>query len=252
MGEFEGKVALVTGGTSGIGTAVARALAAEGANVVLTGRRDDLGKEIVDSITREGGEAHFVRCDVRRPEDVEQMVSETVSRFGGLDIAVNNAGVEQGFTPLAEQKLEHYDYVMETNVRGVWLSMKHEVAAMLERGGGSIVNVSSIAGVIAMPMIPIYVASKHAVIGLTKSIALEFAQQGIRVNAVLPAVIDTPMIDRFARGDEDQEKQLASMHPVGRIGTPEEVSDAVLWLCSERSSFVTGTNVRVDGGYTAQ
>ena len=252
MGEFDGKVVLITGGTSGIGTAAANAFASEGAKVVISGRREDLGKKVVDSIKSNGGEAAFVKTDVCVPQEIKDMVSRTVDLYGRLNIAVNNAGVEQNFTPLGEQTLDDYSHVMDTNVRGVWLSIQHETGAMLETGGGSIVNVSSIAGVIAMPMMPIYVASKHAVVGLTKSLALEFAQQGIRINAVLPAVIDTPMIDRFARGDEAQEEYLDSLHPVGRIGKPEEVADAILWLASEKASFVTGTSVRIDGGFTAQ
>lgn len=251
MKDFKGKIALVTGGTSGIGTAVAKAFAKEGAKVMLAGRRDELGNDVVESIEKDGGQAAFIKTDVRKPADIGRMVDETVSVYGRLDIAINNAGVEQKFTPLNEQTLDDFDYVMETNVRGVWLSIKHEVEAMRKTGGGSIVNVSSIAGVVAMPQIPIYVASKHAVIGLTKSLALEFAQQGIRINVVLPAVIATPMIDRFAK-DEAKVEYLNSLHPVGRIGKPDEVADAVLWLASEHASFVTGTSLRVDGGYTAQ
>ena len=219
--------------------------------MVPASRREAEGLRIVESIVADGGEALFIQADVRKPEDVTRMVVETVSRFGMLNHAFNNAGVEQFFTPLADQTLDDFDFVMETNLRGVWLSMKEEISAILESGGGSIVNASSIFGVVAAPMNPLYVASKHAVIGLTKSVALEYAKQGVRINAVLPAAIETPMIDRFAK-DEETQKYLTSLHPIGRMGRSEEVADAVLWLCSEKSSFVTGTSVRVDGGFTAQ
>lgn len=252
MGEFEGKVALITGGTSGIGTAVAQAFAREGAKVVVTGRREEKGNEVVEKIKANGGEAIFVRTDVQKADDIKNMVAKTIENFGRLDFAVNNAGVEQYFKPLSEQTEEVYNMVMDTNVKGVWMSMKEEIPAMLETGGGSIVNISSIAGVVGMANGPIYVASKHAVIGLTKSIALEFAQQNIRVNAVLPAAIETPMIDRFTQGEEEAYKYFESLHPVGRVGKPEEVADACVWLCSDKSSFVTGSSIRVDGGFTAQ
>jgi NAD(P)-dependent dehydrogenase (short-subunit alcohol dehydrogenase family) len=179
------------------------------------------------------------------------MVSETTKRFGKLDIAFNNAGVEQYFKPLIDQTIEDYDFITETNIRGVWLSMKAEIPAMLENGGGVIINTSSIFGVVGAAMAPLYVASKHAVIGLTKAVALEYAQRGIRVNAVLPAAIETPMIGRFAK-DEQTQQYLKSLHPVGRLGQSEEVAGTVLWLASDRASFVTGTSIKVDGGYTAQ
>ena len=245
------KVVLVTGGTSGIGESAARSFAADGAKVVFTGRRQENGDEIVASIAENGGEASFVRTDVRNPEDIEKMVADTIAKYGDLDVAVNNAGVEQNFTPLLDQTLDDYDFVMETNVRGVWLSCKHEVASMLKSGGGSIINVSSVAGVIGMAMAPLYIASKHAVIGLTKSLALEFAQQRIRINAVLPGAIETPMIGRFAR-DEETTKYLESLHPIGRIGKSDEVTEAIKFLASEKASFTTGTSLRVDGGFTAQ
>ncbi len=251
MSEFQGKVVLITGGTSGIGTATAGAFAREGAKVVITGRRKDKGNEVVEAIKSDGGEAAFFKADVQIAEDVKNMVAKTIETFGKLDIAVNNAGVEQNFTPLADQTEDDYQFVMDTNVKGVWLSMKEEIPAMLEAGGGAIVNVSSVAGVIGMPTIPLYIASKHAVIGLTKSIALEYAQHGIRVNVVLPGAIETPMVDRFAK-DEETLQYLNSLHPIGRVGKPSEVADSILWLCSDKSSFVTGTSVRVDGGFTAQ
>ena len=252
MSGFVGKVALITGGTSGIGTATAEAFAREGAKVVVTGRREDKGNEVIDKINAFGGDAMFVRTDIQESSDVKNMVAKTVEAYGRLDFAVNNAGVEQYFKPLAEQTQEIYNMVMDTNVKGVWLSMREEIPAMLETGGGAIVNTSSIAGVVGMANGPIYVASKHAVIGLTKSIALEFAKENIRVNAVLPAAIETPMIDRFTQGSDEAYQYFESLHPIGRVGKPEEIADACIWLCSDKSSFVTGSSIRVDGGFTAQ
>lgn len=253
MSEFEGKAAIITGGTSGIGVAVAESLAREGAAVALAGRRADEGAKVAENINENGGRAIFVRTDVQKEEDIKNLVETTVGEFGRLDYAVNNAGVEQYMRPLAEQTLKVYDLVMDTNVKGVWMSMREQIPRMLETaGGGAVVNIASIFGVVATPMASLYVASKHAVIGLTKSIALEFAQQNIRVNVVLPAAIETPMIDRFTEGDRKRIEFLRTMHPIGRIGRPEEVAEACLWLCSDRASFVTGSSLRVDGGYTAQ
>ncbi|NNF00734.1 MAG: SDR family oxidoreductase [Pyrinomonadaceae bacterium] len=252
MAEFDAKVAIVTGGTSGIGTATAEAFAAKGAKVTVSGRREDKGNSVVESIRKAGGEAIFVKTDIQKSGDVKKMVEKTIDAFGRLDFAVNNAGVEQYFKPLPEQTEDIYSMIMDTNVKGVWMSMKEEIPAMLKTGGGTVVNMSSIAGVVGMANAPIYSASKHAVIGLTKSIALEFAQQNIRVNAILPAAIETPMIDRFTQGQEEAFKYFESLHPVGRVGKPQEVADACIWLCSEKSSFVTGSSIRVDGGFTAQ
>lgn len=253
MAEFEGKVALITGGTSGIGTATAEAFAREGAKVVVTGRREDKGNEVVEKIKQTGGEAIFVKTDVQIAEEIKNMVAQTIETFGRLDFAVNNAGIEQYFKPLAETSEKVYDMVMDTNVKGVWLSLREEIPAMLKTaGGGAIVNMSSVFGVIGAANGPVYSASKHAVIGLTKSIALEFAKKNIRVNAVLPAAIETPMIDRFTQGEAEALKFFESLHPVGRVGKPAEVADACIWLCSEKSSFVTGSSFRVDGGFTAQ
>jgi NAD(P)-dependent dehydrogenase (short-subunit alcohol dehydrogenase family) len=252
MSEFQGKVAIVTGGTSGIGRAAAVAFAREGANVVVAGRRAAEGEETVRLVRAQGSDAIFVQTDVAQEAQVKNLVGRTREKFGRLDVAFNNAGIEHTPTPLLEQTVETYDQVMNINVKGVWLSMKHEIPAMLKSGGGSIVNTSSIAGVIGMPGVEIYIASKHAVIGLTKSAALEFGKQGIRVNAVLPAAIDTDMFDRFVGGKADMREGLAAMHPIGRIGTAAEVADAVIWLSSVKSSFVTGHSLTVDGGFTAQ
>ena len=252
MNEFQGKVAIVTGGTSGIGRAAAVAYAKEGARVVVAGRRAAEGEETVRLLRAQGGEGFFVATDVSKAAQVKELVERTIQKFGRLDFAFNNAGIEQDPTPLLEQTEETYDRVMDINVKGVWLSMKYEIPAMLKTGGGSIVNTSSGLGVIAMPGIEIYVASKHAVIGLTKSAALEFGKQGIRVNAILPAVIETDMIRRFAGDKPEILAQLTALHPIGRIGKSEEIADAAIWLSSSKSSFVTGHSLLVDGGLTAQ
>jgi NAD(P)-dependent dehydrogenase (short-subunit alcohol dehydrogenase family) len=252
MKEFQGKVAIVTGGTSGIGRAAAIAFAKEGAKVVVAGRRAVEGDETVRRIKTNGGEAVFVATDVAQEAQVKNLVGRTLEQFGRLDIAFNNAGIEQTPTPFLEQSVETYNQVMDINVKGVWLSMRHEIPAMLKTGGGAIVNTSSVLGVIAMAGIEVYVASKHAVIGLTKSAAMEYAKQGIRINAVLPAAIETDMIRRFAGDAPESRDRLAGMHPIGRIGKPEEIADAVLWLASDRASFVTGHSLSVDGGWTAQ
>ena len=190
--------------------------------------------------------------DVSKAAQVQALVERTMEKFGRLDFAFNNAGIEQEPTPFLEQDEEAYARVMDINVKGVWLSMKYEIPAMLKTGGGSIVNTSSAAGVIGMPGVGIYVASKHAVIGLTKSAALEFGKQGIRVNAILPGVIDTEMFQRFAGEKPDLRAQLTALHPIGRIGKSEEIADAAIWLSSSKSSFVTGHSLLVDGGFTAQ
>jgi len=198
------------------------------------------------------GTASFRRTDVLVAADIEALVKHAVSEYGGLDLAFNNAGIEGDVRPLAEQTEANYDAVMDVNVKGVWLSMKYEIPRMLDRGSGAIVNCASVAGLIGFPNIGIYSASKHAVIGLTKAAALEYSAQGIRVNAVNPAVIDTEMVDRLADGMNVKKDDLTTFHPIGRLGRVEEVAEAVLWLCSDRASFVTGHSLIVDGGFTAQ
>lgn len=251
MSDMRGKVALITGGTSGIGRASAVAFAKRGARVVVTGRREAEGKETVKLVKEAGGESVFVRSDVSNAGDAEAMVAETVRAFGRLDYAFNNAGVDGTMAPLTEQTQENFDYVTNINVKGLWLSMKYEIPAMLASGGGSIVNNSSIGGLVGFAGGSLYAASKFAVIGLTKSAALEFAKQGVRVNAVCPAAIQTDMLDRVF-GSEEAKAQMAAMHPIGRIGRAEEVAEAVVWLCSDASSFVTGHALPVDGGFTSQ
>jgi len=252
MKEFEGKVALVTGGGSGIGRATALAFARDGARVVICNRNVQRGEETVSMIRAAGGTASFRRTDILVAADIEALVKHAVSEYGGLDLAFNNAGIEGEPRPLAEQTEANYDAVMDINVKGVWLSMKYEIPRILDQGGGAIVNCSSVAGVIGFPGIGIYSASKHAVIGLTKAAALEYSAQGIRVNAVNPAVIDTEMVDRLADGMNVKKDDLTTFHPIGRLGRVEEVAEAVLWLCSDKASFVTGHSMMVDGGFTAR
>src|SRR6476659_4782561 len=230
MSQFVGKVALITGGNAGIGRAAAIEFAKQGAKVVVSGRREKEGHEVIAEIKALGGEAIFVKTDVSKASDVKAMIEQTLAKFHRLDFAFNNAGIEQLLTPLPEQSEESYDQIMDINVKGVWLSMKYEIPAMLKTGGGSIVNTSSVAGVLGMAGVEIYVASKQAVIGLTKSAALEFGKQGIRVNAVLPAAIDTDMFQRFAGEKPEFRAQMTAMHPIGRIGKSEEIADAAIWL----------------------
>jgi len=242
----------VTGGGIGIGRATAVAFAREGAKVVIGNRNAERGEEVVKAIEDDGGEASFLRTDVATEGDVQALVEHAVSTYGRLDAAFNNAGVEGLIAPLAGQTPENFDYVMGINVKGVWLSMKYEIPQMLKAGGGVIVNNSSVAGLIGFPGAGIYCASKHAVMGLTKTAALEYSAEGVRVNAINPAVIDTSMADRLADSMGMAKKDLSSLHPIGRIGTPDEVANTVLWLCSDKSSFVTGVNLCIDGGFTAQ
>src|ERR1700730_13263816 len=252
MREFDGKVALVTGGGSGIGRATSLAFAREGAKVVIGNRNVQRGEETVAMIKKAGGTATFKRTDVLVPAEIEALVEHAVKTYGGLDLAFNNAGVEGDVKPLVEQTEANYDAVMDVNVKGVWLSMKYQIQRMLKQGGGEIVNCSSVAGLIGFPNLAIYIASKHAVIGLTKRATLEYSAQGIRVNAVNPAVIDTEMVDRLADGLSMKKDDLSTLHPIGRLGRVEEVAEAVLWLCSDKSSFVAGHSLLVDGGFTAR
>jgi len=252
MNEFQDKVAIVTGATSGIGRAAAIAYAREGAKVVVAGRRATEGEETVRLLQAQGGEGIFVKTDVSKAVQVKELVERTLQKFGRLDIAFNNAGIEQVPLPFLEQDEETFDQVVDINAKGVWLCMKYEIPAMLKTGGGSIVNTASVFGVIGVPGDEIYIASKHAVIGLTKSAAVEFGKEGIRVNAILPGVVDTDMYQRFAGEKPEFRAQMTAMHPIGRMGKPDDIADAAIWLSSGKASFVTGHSLMVDGGYTAQ
>jgi NAD(P)-dependent dehydrogenase (short-subunit alcohol dehydrogenase family) len=252
MATFNGKVALVTGGTSGIGKATAIAFAKAGAKVVLSGRREAEGQAVVAEIKKAGGVAHFIQADVAKEADVKRLVEATLAKFGRLDIAFNNAGVES-MGPITEVSEAEYRRIFDINVWGVIASMKYEIPAMLKTGGGAIINTSSIAGHVGMGGVSVYIGSKHAVEGLTKSAAMEYATQGIRVTAVAPAGIATDMLDRFAGGeDSEQAKAFAARHPVGRFGRSEEVAAAVLYLASDEAKFTTGISLPVDGGWLAQ
>jgi len=252
MSSFQSKVALITGGSSGIGRATALAFAREGAKVIVASRRENESWETVRLVREAGSEGLFVKTDVSKEADVKEMVEKTIKAYGRLDFAFNNAGIEQLPTPLAEQTEETFNQITNINVKGVWLSMKYEIPQMLKNGGGAIVNTSSIAGLIGFPGIPLYVASKHAVLGLTRSTALEYAKSSIRVNAVCPGAIETEMFERFVKDNEQVRDQVMAMHPIGRSGRPEEIAHAVVWLCSDRASFITGQSLALDGGFTAQ
>ncbi len=247
---FKSKVVIVTGGSFGIGRAAAIAFAEKGAKVVIADWVED--DETINHIKASGGEAIFVKCDVSKTEDVKRMVGMTISTFGRLDYAFNNAGIEGVSNITTDCTEENFDKTIGINLKGVWLCMKFQIPEMLKHGKGAIVNCASIAGLVGFRGLPAYVATKHGVIGLTKTAALEFVKAGIRVNAVCPGAIKTPMIDRLTGKKKEAEEQFAAMEPIGRMGEPEEVAKAVLWLCSDEASFVTGHAMAVDGGWVAQ
>ena len=256
MTSLQGKVALVTGATSGIGKASAIALAKAEAKVVLSGRRIEAGRAIAESIVASGGDAIFVQTDVGDETQIQNLIEQTVAKYGKLDIAFNNAGVEGEFGIVTvEQTAEHYQSVFDINVKGVLLAMKHEIPAMLANGGGAIINTASVAATVGIPSAGIYAASKHAVLGLTRSTALEYAQQGIRVNALSPGGVDTEMMQR-ANGTPEEASEgrefFKNLHPLGRFATPEEIAETVVFLASPAAAFMTGSNLVTDGGWTAQ
>jgi NAD(P)-dependent dehydrogenase (short-subunit alcohol dehydrogenase family) len=249
--DLEGRIALITGGTSGIGRDTAVLFAKAGAKVVVTGRREAEGNETVELVRAAGGEALFVKGDVSKAVDVEMFVKKTVEKFGRLDVAFNNAGIEGVWVPIISQTEEDWDRTIDINLKGVWLCLKYEIRQMLKQGGGgSIVNMSSVAGLMGSAGAATYCASKHGVMALTKTAALENARSRIRVNVVCPAVIETAMGDRIF-GAPEVNKYAVGLHPIGRFGKPMEVAEAVLWMSSERASFMTGQSLVLDGGLLA-
>lgn len=244
---FTGKVAFITGAAGGIGRAAAIAFAAEGARLAILDRTEDALKETEAAVKDAGGEVLAIACDVSSPEQVEATVKQVVERFGQLDIAFNNAGVENKAAPLHEIELEEWDRILGINLRGTFICMKHEIAQMVRQGGGVVVNTSSGAGIRGVAGGASYAASKHAIIGMTRSAALDYAKWNIRVNAVLPGNIQTPMMDRFTDGDI---QKAIDLEPVGQLGKPEEIAETVLWMASDLGGFVTGSAIVVDGGWS--
>jgi NAD(P)-dependent dehydrogenase (short-subunit alcohol dehydrogenase family) len=251
-GRLESKVGLVTGAGSGIGKASALAFAREGAKVVVVDTIAEYGEDTVKSIKRAGGEACFIRTDVSKAGEVESMVKKTIETYGRLDCAYNNAGVVITPRLIPETREEDWDHVINVNLKGVWLCMKYEIPQMIKSGKGAIVNASSMVGLIGLAKRSSYAASKHGVIGLTKVAALEYANVGIRVNAICPAVVRTPLVESIIQSDPEAESQLMSMIPMERLGTVEEMAEVVVWLLSDASSFITGHALAVDGGVVAK
>ncbi len=249
---LDGKVALVTGGSSGIGRATALCFAKHGARVVVADVDDKGSLETLSMITDTGGQAVFVKTDVTKAADVEGMVNKAVETYGRLDCAYNNAGIEGATASIVDLDERDWDRVIDVNLKGVWLCLRYQISQMLKQDGGAIVNTASIMGLIGGTNDCGYGASKHGVAGLTKTAAIEYARQGIRVNAVCPGTIDTPMARRIAVDNAEAEKSLIERHPIGRVGQPEEIAETVVWLCSDAASFVTGHMMSVDGGYIAQ
>lgn len=247
---FKNKVVIVTGGSSGIGKATALAFAKKGAKVAVVDWKEN--DEIVDLIKELGSEAIFIKCDVSKTDDVKAMVAQTIAAFGRLDYAFNNAGIEGTSAPTQECSEENWDKTIGINLKGIWLCMKYEIPEIRKQGKGVIINCSSVAGLVGFAGLPAYVASKHGVVGLTKTAALECATLGIRINAICPGVIQTPMIDRLTGKNKEAIKQFTGLEPLGRFGLPEEIANAVVWMCSDEASFVTGHAMAVDGGFVAQ
>jgi NAD(P)-dependent dehydrogenase (short-subunit alcohol dehydrogenase family) len=249
--ELEGKVGLVTGGTSGIGRETAVLFAKAGAKVVVAGRREPEGQETIQLIHAAGGQGLFVKADVSKASEVDALIQKAVEHFGRLDVAFNNAGIEGPWVPIARQSEEDFDRTININLKGVWLCLKYEIRQMIRQGtGGAIVNTASVYGLISSAGAAAYTASKCGVIGLTKAAALENARSGIRVNAVCPAAVETPMADRLF-GAPRIHQSVVNRHPIGRFGRPQEIAEAVVWMCSDRASFMTGESLVLDGGFLA-
>lgn len=247
---FKNKVAIVTGGSSGIGKSTALAFAQKGAKVVVVDWIEN--SETMNLIKNLGAEAIFIKCDVSKTEDVKAMVEKTIETFGRLDYAYNNAGVEGESAVTQDCTEENWDRTIGINLKGIWLCMKYEIPEIVKQGKGAIVNCASVAGLVGFAGLPAYVASKHGVIGLSKTAALECSKLGIRVNVVCPGVIQTPMIDRLTGKTKEAIEQFTGLEPIGRFGKPEEIANAVVWMCSDEASFVTGHAMAVDGGFVAQ
>ena len=251
-GKVQGKIALVTGGGSGIGRATSLILAREGVKVMIADYVPAGGEGTVKMIKEQGGDAAFVHADVAVTKQVEAIVDKTVETYGRIDFAFNNAGIEGRMANTVADSEENFDRIIAINLKAVWLCMKYEIPQMLKQGGGSIVNTASVAGLVGFEQLPAYVASKHGVIGLTKTASLEFAQKNIRVNCVCPGVIQTPMVARLMDSGAMNEQDMVQGEPVGRLGKPEEIGEGVLWLLSDAASFVTGHSLVIDGGWVAR
>jgi NAD(P)-dependent dehydrogenase (short-subunit alcohol dehydrogenase family) len=250
---FKDKIVIVTGAASGIGRETAIAYAGKGASVVISDINEQMLEETAELIKNKDGRVRSVVADVSVEKDVENLVNTAKNEFGGLDIACNNAGVEGELATTADYTVKEWDRVLNINLRGQWLCMKYQIPAMLDRGGGSIINVASILGTVGFANAPAYTASKHGLVGLSKAAALEYSSQGIRVNVIAPAFIETPMLERAGfTTDQELKESVINLHPIGRLGTSREVADAIVWLSSDEASFVTGHTLLVDGGYTAR